>query len=202
MLSVVYEHEPDAAKYVGRTSDSAGWMQIESRGFPQAAVLVFAALLLSGACASGATARGPAAFPGASVPTPAAVDAAPSPMVDAVIQTALSQLGTPYQFGGSTPHMGFDCSGLVWYALAEHHVDVPRTVDEQYLVGRPVGRNQLQPGDLVFFSTIGPGATHVGIVLDEPHTFVHAPSAGGVVRIERFDAPYWRSRYIGARRVF
>jgi len=146
---------------------------------------------------------GPTAFPRA--PAPSAVSDRPdgtSSVGSAVADTALSFVGTPYQLGGDTPRSGFDCSGLVWYSLAQHHIDVPRTVGEQYAVGRPVGRQELRPGDLIFFSTIGPGATHVGIVLDEPNSFVHAPSEGGAVRVERFDNSYWRSRFVGARRLF
>ncbi len=125
-------------------------------------------------------------------------------MGSAVGETALAFVGTPYRLGGESPGEGFDCSGLVRYALAQHQVAMPRTVAEQYSVGQPVGADALQPGDLIFFSTIGPGATHVGIVLDggRAATFVHAPSEGGAVRVERFSAGYWRSRFVGGRRLF
>ncbi len=167
---------------------------------------IVAVALMSGACATGAaTTAGPAAFPGA--PTPAVsprADARAGAVGTAVGQTALSFVGTPYRLGGDSPGEGFDCSGLVWYALGQHQIVMPRTVAEQYSTGRPVAADDLQPGDLIFFSTIGPGATHVGIVLDVAgtDTFVHAPSEGGAVRVERFDTNYWQARYIGARRVF
>jgi len=66
-------------------------------------------------------------------------------------------------------------------------------------LGHSIDRNHLAPGDLVFFSTVAPGASHVGIAIGNDE-FVHAPSSRGVVRVERLSADYWRRRYIGARR--
>jgi len=128
---------------------------------------------------------------------------APSAVSAAVLSTALSLLGTKYRFGGETPEGGFDCSGFVSYVLHQHSVDIPRTVAEQFVIGQPVAQDQIQPGDLVFFTTTGPGATHVGIVVNTGARwdFVHAPADGSVVRIERFDVGYWQQRWIGARRV-
>jgi cell wall-associated NlpC family hydrolase len=169
-------------------------------------------LTVLGVVASGcATAArpGPAPFPG-SVANPARVavpDAAPESSAvtraDAVVQSSLSLRGTPYRFGGSTPAQGFDCSGLVAYVMAEQSIQMPRSVAEQFAAGAPVAWDRLRRGDLVFFSTIGPGATHVGIVTDPDRVeFVHAPADGASVRVERFDAPYWRNRFVGARRIF
>jgi cell wall-associated NlpC family hydrolase len=111
--------------------------------------------------------------------------------------------GTPYRFGGSTPAQGFDCSGLVAYVMAEQSIVMPRSVASQFSAGEPVEWERLQRGDLIFFSTTGPGATHVGIVTDTDRVeFVHAPADGAAVRVERFDAPYWRGRFVGARRIF
>lgn len=162
--------------------------------------------LATGACASGGTvARGPAAFPGAPVvvpPRPNMTAEPVPPAISALMQTALTYLGTPYRFGGDDPALGFDCSGLVRYTFTQHQIDLPRTVEDQYAIGQPIDGRALQTGDLVFFSTIGPGATHVGIVVDpEALTFIHAPSSTGVVRIERLDNEYWRTRFVGARRV-
>lgn len=125
-------------------------------------------------------------------------------MADALVQLALGYQGVPYRLGGEDPNGGFDCSGLVRYVYEQYRVDVPRTVAEQYQFGRHISIGDVQAGDLVFFSTIGPGATHVGIALGPagPGEFVHAPGEGGAVRIEHFDAPYWRSRLVGVRRVF
>jgi cell wall-associated NlpC family hydrolase len=118
-----------------------------------------------------------------------------------VIATAVALRGARYQLGGVTPQ-GFDCSGFVRYVFALYRVTVPRTVAEQYRTGEEIARDHISAGDLVFFSTTGPGATHVGIVVDPgSYTFVHAPGTGSVVRVERFDTPYWRGRMLGARRL-
>ena len=113
--------------------------------------------------------------------------------------TALALRGVPYRNGGADPK-GFDCSGFVWFVFAQHGLAMPRTVDEQYRVGGPVDPQHLGPGDLVFFSTSGPGASHVGIAIGGD-SFVHAPSSAGVVRVERMSSGYWAARFIGARRV-
>jgi cell wall-associated NlpC family hydrolase len=118
------------------------------------------------------------------------------------VRTALDLQGTRYRLGGDEPSHGFDCSGLVRYVYAQQGLDVPRTVVEQFQSGTPVSASALQAGDLVFFSTTAPGATHVGIVIgpSAPGAFVHAPADGGAVRVERLDASYWRNRIVGARR--
>lgn len=113
--------------------------------------------------------------------------------------TALALRGAPYRDGGIDPS-GFDCSGFVRYVYEQHGVAVPRQVRDQFRVGKDVDRDDLEPGDLVFFSTIAPGASHVGIVIGGDQ-FVHAPSERGVVRVESLGAQYWASRYIGAKRV-
>ena len=79
-------------------------------------------------------------------------------------------------------------------------VAVPREVRDQFRVGKNVDRDQLAPGDLVFFSTVAPGASHVGIVIGGDQ-FVHAPSERGVVRVESLNSQYWSSRYVGAKRI-
>jgi cell wall-associated NlpC family hydrolase len=112
---------------------------------------------------------------------------------------ALAQQGVPYRNGGADP-AGFDCSGLVAYVFGQRGIWVPRTVTEQFAFGDRVDSTSLAPGDLVFFTTVAPGASHVGIVIS-PQQFVHAPSSTGVVRVEDLGAPYWSSRYVGARRV-
>jgi cell wall-associated NlpC family hydrolase len=111
----------------------------------------------------------------------------------------LSQRGVRYQLGGASPERGFDCSGLVQYVFYQHGIGLPRTAAEQYRTGIEIRPNEIALGDLLFFSTTGPGPTHVGIVTG-PATFVHAPDTGAVVRQERFDTPYWSSRFLGARR--
>jgi cell wall-associated NlpC family hydrolase len=88
----------------------------------------------------------------------------------------------------------------VEYVFARSGVAMPRTVAEQYRVGRSVRRGDLEAGDLVFFHTVSRGASHVGISLGGDD-FVHAPSGRGEVRIEHLSARYWASRFVGARRI-
>lgn len=117
----------------------------------------------------------------------------------ALVGTALSLRGAPYRNGGSDPN-GFDCSGFTQYVFARYGVSLPRAVREQFQQGQEIEPNDLAPGDLVFFSTTDPGASHVAIVIGSDQ-FVHAPSSSGVVRVERLRSSYWSQRYIGARRV-
>jgi len=116
----------------------------------------------------------------------------------ALASTALSLRGAPYLNGGTTPQ-GFDCSGFVQYVFRLHGLEVPRQTRDQFRLGRNLRPDDLEPGDLVFFTTVAPGASHVGIVIGED-LFVHAPSERGVVRVERLSAEYWNRRYVGARR--
>jgi len=131
---------------------------------------------------------------------------APAPRGGAVPErglagAALNYLGIRYRWGGSDPATGFDCSGLVAYAAEQSlGLKLPRSAADIAQVGAPVARKELQAGDLVFFNTLGRRYSHVGIYLGGQR-FVHAPSSGGVVRIERMDVRYWAKRYNGARRL-
>ena len=163
-------------------------------------LLALSASLLTG-CASGhgLQTRVLPPRPSSVAPTPA-VPGSTAPVSDsAIVRTALGYLGTPYVLGGTTPS-GFDCSGFVWYVYRLHGVEVPRTVASQASAGRHVDRNDIRPGDLVFFSTTGPGITHVGIATSRD-AFVHAPNSRSVVRVEPLTSPYWSQRYVGARRL-
>ena len=143
----------------------------------------------------GGAARG---APGTRSPGPAAPAAGPVDMY-ALTATALSLRGTPYRDAGSDPH-GFDCSGFTQYVFAHYGVVLPREVHQQYRLGHAVRREDLRAGDLLFFTTIAPGASHVGIAIGGDQ-FIHAPSSKGVVRVERLSEPYWSRRFIGAKRV-
>jgi cell wall-associated NlpC family hydrolase len=118
---------------------------------------------------------------------------------DTVAGDALTFQGIPYRAAGTDPS-GFDCSGLVLYVFARHGIAVPRSVAEQFRIGRDVNVDRLEPGDLVFFRINGRDVSHVGIAVGAGR-FVHAPSARGTVRVSLLDAPYWAKRYAGARRV-
>jgi cell wall-associated NlpC family hydrolase len=117
-----------------------------------------------------------------------------------LVTTALSFRGVRYHLGGDQPESGFDCSGFVSFVFKQYAIALPRTVAEQVEIGVRIDRDRLAPGDLIFFSTTAPGASHVGIVVDDS-TFVHAPGTGAVVRTERFDTAYWRARVLDYRRV-
>ena len=114
---------------------------------------------------------------------------------------ALSLVGIRYRYGGSSPEQGLDCSGLVRYVFREvGGTDLPRTSQEMSRRGEPVDKQNLQPGDLVFFNTLNRAFSHVGIYLGN-NQFIHAPSAGRNVRVEDMDMTYWKARFNGARRV-
>lgn len=113
-----------------------------------------------------------------------------------IVQTSFQYIGVPYVFGGTTPS-GFDCSGFVRYVYANAGISLPRAADEQFESGYAV--SNLQPGDLVFFSTYTYGASHSGIYLGNGK-FISATSSSGV-RIDNLYDGYWGSCYIGARRV-
>jgi len=113
-------------------------------------------------------------------------------------KTALRYLGVPYMWGGES-FSGVDCSGFVQAVFRRNGIELPRTADAQFEVGRHVAGSGLQPGDLVFFQTYAEGASHVGIYLGDGQ-FVHASSSNGV-RVDSMSESYYASRYIGARRA-
>ena len=168
---------------------------------PRCLLLTVATTLAAAGCASrSATVASPSPFPNAPMPVRAGVAPARSTLATDIVAAALALRGTRYRLGGERPSTGFDCSGLVRYVFLEHQIAVPRTVAEQFHAGTKVPEKQIAPGDLLFFSTSPGGPSHVGIALDAS-TFVHAPGSGRVVRVERFDTPYWSSRFAGVRRI-
>ena len=113
-------------------------------------------------------------------------------------RTAMRFLGVPYVWGG-TSLAGVDCSGFVQAVFHRNGIDLPRTADAQFEIGKPVAMRNLEPGDLVFFQTYAPGASHVGIYVGGGR-FVHASSSEGV-RVDSLGEDYYASRYLGARRA-
>ena len=117
-----------------------------------------------------------------------------------VALAAVSLVDTPYRYGGNTPESGFDCSGLIVYVYRQRAGwALPRTVAQLARTGQPVHFDSVRAGDLVVFDTSGPD-THAGIYVGGGR-FVHAPSRGGVVRIEPLDGPYWWPRFTAVRRI-
>ncbi len=122
------------------------------------------------------------------------------PLRDRLVSASLAELGVPYAWGGNSPDEGFDCSGLVRFVYATiAAIDLPRRARQQRPMGEPVKRQNLQPGDLVFFNTMRDPASHVGIYIGDGE-FVHAPSRGAKVRVDKLSNSYWSKRYTGARR--
>lgn len=115
-----------------------------------------------------------------------------------IVSYARQLYGTSYVWGGSSPG-GFDCSGFITHVFSHFNVSLPRTADTQYYSGLSVPLNDLQAGDLVFFSTYEPGPSHVGIYLGNGQ-FIHASSAAGEVTITPLNKPYYQSRFLGAKR--
>jgi cell wall-associated NlpC family hydrolase len=166
-------------------------------------------LLFGLACTIGCASAGgvpepfprPAARPSPGAPPAPVATSGTVPGADgySITGTALGLRGTPYRNGGADPR-GFDCSGFVEYVFAQHGIAVPRTVEGLYRTGTNVPRDEIEAGDLLFFATTAPGASHVGMAIGGDE-FVHAPSSTGVVRVERLSGGYWSPRFVAARRL-
>ncbi len=115
-----------------------------------------------------------------------------------VVKTAVSYQGTPYRFGGRD-RSGIDCSALVQNAYRNAGIDLPRTAALQYQKGTFIPQEKLQPGDLVFFQTTRPGASHVGIYVGSGD-FIHATSSGRV-KYNGLSDTYYSTRFIGAKKI-
>lgn len=115
---------------------------------------------------------------------------------------AMGLLGTPYKFGSADPQKGIDCSGLVRYVYKQSSdLNLPHSAKELSQTGDRVTKDDLQPGDLVFFKTLRKRISHVGIYAGDGK-FIHASSpVGKEVMISQLDDGYWAKRYAGARRV-
>jgi cell wall-associated NlpC family hydrolase len=135
-----------------------------------------------------------------STTTESRVDAFLSRASDLVLN-AMGLMGIPYKWGGATPEAGFDCSGFVQFVFRQATgVILPRSSFDQVRYGITVTRDELEPGDLVFFNTLRAPFSHVGIYIGE-NRFIHAPSRGKTVEIVDLTNSYWQKRYNGARRL-
>lgn len=123
----------------------------------------------------------------------------PQSKVNNILSMAKTYIGVPYQWGGSSPKTGFDCSGFVSYVYGQNGITLPRVSRDQYKVGTWVSFENLKPGDLMFFSFKGNGVVdHVGIYMGNGQ-FINASSSKGVTIYPI--GPYWKSVYVGAKRV-
>jgi cell wall-associated NlpC family hydrolase len=126
------------------------------------------------------------------------VHAAPA-APDHAASVAVKMVGRRDRAGGESPSTGFDCSGLVQFSYHQAGLAVPRSTEQQLRSSRAVKRSELRRGDLVFFDQEGKKHSHVGIYLGDGR-FVHAPSSGKQVRIDRLDARYWQAHLSAVRR--
>lgn len=120
-----------------------------------------------------------------------------------MVLTAMNFLGVPYRRGGTDESTGFDCSGFTRHVFEMSlGLVLPRRADEQASAQGllKVQRDELRPGDLVFFNTLRRTFSHVGIYVGDGK-FIHSPSTGGKVRVEDMQMSYWKARFTGARRV-
>lgn len=118
-----------------------------------------------------------------------------------LVVNAMGFLGVPYKRGGTNAETGFDCSGFV-RAIYEQTAGLllPRKADQQAAATEKINRNELKPGDLVFFNTMRRAFSHVGIYIGNGK-FIHSPKPGAEVRVEDMGMSYWAKRFDGARRV-
>lgn len=118
-----------------------------------------------------------------------------------VLVNALSLTGIQYKYGGKSPETGFDCSGFVRYVFSQAtNLSLPPTARAISQIGQTVKKDELQPGDLVFFNTLKSAFSHVGIYMGD-NKFIHAPSTGKTVRVESMKNSYWAKRFSGAQRL-
>ena len=200
-----------AGRHTGRVNGDAHYLQIWPRGYAgrpspvawiRPGLLALACSLLA-ACGGNANVRtggGSEAFGlgdgGYAEATPLSVRS------NDVLMRAIGLVGTPYRFGGNSPEGGFDCSGLVGFVFRDAAgLALPRSTRELIDIPAPaVKRDELQPGDLVYFNPAGGRVSHIGIYVGEGR-FVHAPSRGGTVRLDALGSDYWSRHFVGAKRV-
>lgn len=121
--------------------------------------------------------------------------------VTGMLEQAISLLGVPYRWGGNSEATGFDCSGFVRHVYEKSLGQIlPRRALDQARATEVIAREELQPGDLVFFNTMRRAFSHVGIYLGDGQ-FIHAPRKGKKVSIANMRSAYWQKRFNGARRV-
>lgn len=133
--------------------------------------------------------------PAVSAPSPI------TPKASELVVHAMGFMGVPYKWGGNEAETGLDCSGFVRAVFRQiTGIVLPRTSDRQAAATHSITVQELAPGDLVFFNTMGQPHSHVGIYIGDGK-FVHAPRTGDRIKLERLAGTYWTQRFDGARRV-
>ncbi|MDR2386397.1 MAG: C40 family peptidase [Deltaproteobacteria bacterium] len=117
--------------------------------------------------------------------------------VNQILRTAFSQIGNPYRYGGNSPETGFDCSGFVSWVYKQYGILLPRSSRDMLAVGEPIPREELRPGDLVFFNY---GYSHVGIYTGEDK-YIHSPRTGKRIEEVYLTAKGRGDHFVGARRI-
>ncbi|RLB42485.1 MAG: hydrolase [Deltaproteobacteria bacterium] len=117
-----------------------------------------------------------------------------------IVKTAYSFIGLPYQWGGTSPKSGFDCSGFTMAVYQLNGLNLPRSSFQQWKLGIPIPLRDMRKGDLVFFATSrGRTVSHVGIYVGG-NRFIHAPGKGKRIKTDRLDNSYFRSHLVGAKK--
>ncbi len=161
-----------------------------------AAVVLLGSLQMGPAFAQSLTESEPLPKSFASTVSSAVVD-----KTETLINNAMQLIGVRYRWGGNTPQSGLDCSGFVRYVFNDTFgFLLPRKSAQMSKVGLEIGKEELRPGDLVFFNTMRHAFSHVGIYVGD-NKFIHAPSKGKSIRVDDITKVYWEKRYNGARRL-
>lgn len=161
-----------------------------------AALVLLASLQVGPVFAQSSTESEPLPKSFASTVSSAVVD-----KTETLINNAMQLIGVRYRWGGNTPQSGLDCSGFVRYVFNDTFgFLLPRKSAQMSKVGLEIGKEELRPGDLVFFNTMRHAFSHVGIYVGD-NKFIHAPSRGKSIRVDDMTKVYWEKRYNGARRV-
>ena len=161
-----------------------------------AAAVLFGSLQMGPAFAQSLTESEPLSKSFASTVSSAVVD-----KTEILINNAMQLIGVRYRWGGNTPQSGLDCSGFVRYVFNDTFgFLLPRKSAQMSKVGLQIGKEELRPGDLVFFNTMRHAFSHVGIYVGD-NKFIHAPSKGKAIRVDDMTKVYWEKRYNGARRL-
>lgn len=124
-----------------------------------------------------------------------------STKTEALINEAMQLIGVRYRWNGDLPQSGLDASGFVRFVFRDKlGFLLPPKSSQMSKVGKPISRDELEPGDLVFFNTMRLTFSHVGIYVGD-NKFIHSPSKGSAVRVDDLASTYWDKRFDGARRL-